>query len=280
MLKQRIITSLILTPLVIWGVFSLPALYFSLFILVVVGLSSWEWAHLAGIENSASKALYTLASLIALVLLIWYLDISTKGFYILISISILWWLYRIVCVLIYRTPEASIASQQPKGINIATALVSVVALIVPFYSIVYLRNEYNFPGYLFYLLMTIWAADVFAYFSGKYLGKHKLAPHVSPGKTWEGVFGAFVGTSLGALIGAFSFGFNFQNGMMFFALTFIVVAISIFGDLSESLYKRQNAIKDSGNLLPGHGGILDRVDSLVAAAPFYLVGLSLLGLLA
>jgi len=279
MLKQRIITSLILTPLVIWGVFSLPALYFSLFILIVVGLSSWEWGHLAGMERSTSKALYTIASLLALVLLIWALDISAKGFYILISISIVWWLYRIVCILIYKTPDTLPTQLQGNGVNVVTAMVSIVALIIPFYAIVYLRNEYNFPGYLFYMLMIIWAADVFAYFSGKYLGKHKLAPHISPGKTWEGVYGALFGTSMGSLIGAYSFGLDFQTGILFFVLTFIMVSISIFGDLSESLYKRQNAIKDSGNLLPGHGGMLDRVDSLVAAAPFYLAGLWLLGLL-
>lgn len=277
MLKQRIVTSLILTPLVIWFVFGISDLYFALFITLLVGLSSWEWGHLSGIEDSISKGFYTVVSLIVFVLLVWYFDISTKDFYILMAISIVWWLYRMVCILIYKTPENI---TQSKGLNVVTAVTSIVALIIPLYSIVYLRNEYNFQGYLFYLLMIIWSADVFAYFSGKYLGKKKLAPHVSPGKTWEGVYGAFVGTSIGSLIGIFSFGFNLQEGLMFFGLTVIVVSISIFGDLSESLYKRQNAIKDSGNLLPGHGGMLDRVDSLVAAAPFYIVGLLLLGVLA
>jgi len=279
MLKQRIITSLVLTPFVIWGVFSMPAVYFSLFILLLVGLSSWEWGHLSGIENSLFKGLYTAASLIVFVFLLWYIDITTRFFYVLLSISIAWWLYRIIRILFYRTATSTDAPLQRKGLNVATAMATIVALLIPFYSIVYLRNDYDFPGYLFYLLMTIWTADVFAYFSGKFLGKNKLAPHVSPGKTWEGVYGAFVGTSIGAIIGILSFGFNLREGVLFFVLTFIVVAISIFGDLSESLYKRQNAIKDSGNLLPGHGGILDRVDSLVAAAPFYIVGLSLLGLL-
>jgi len=279
MLKQRIITSLVLTPFVIWGVFSMPAVYFSLFILLLVGLSSWEWGHLSGIENSLFKGLYTAASLIVFVLLLWYVDITTRFFYVLLSISIAWWLYRVIRILFYRAAASIDAPLQRKGFNVATAMATIVALLIPFYSIVYLRNDYDFPGYLFYLLMTIWAADVFAYFSGKFLGKNKLAPHVSPGKTWEGVYGAFVGTSIGAIIGIFSFGFNLRESILFFVLTLIVVAISIFGDLSESLYKRQNAIKDSGNLLPGHGGILDRVDSLVAAAPFYIVGLSLLGLL-
>ena len=279
MLKQRIITSLVLTPFVVWGVFSMPAMYFSIFILLLVGLSSWEWGHLSGIENSLFKGLYTAASLIVFILLLWYLDITRPFFYVLLSISIAWWCYRIIRILIYKAPVSTNDVVKPAGLNVVTAMSTIVALLIPFYSIVYLRNDYDFPGYLFYLLMTIWAADVFAYFSGKFFGKNKLAPHVSPGKTWEGVYGAFVGTSLGAIIGIFSFGFNLRESILFFVLTLIVVSISIFGDLSESLYKRQNAIKDSGNLLPGHGGILDRVDSLVAAAPFYIVGLSLLGLL-
>ena len=278
MLKQRIITSLVLTPLVVWGIFSLPVEYFSLFILVVVGLASWEWGHLSGIQNSILKGLFTFASILVLVLLIWYLDISTQDFYVLLGISIVWWLYRIVCILKYKTPTTTGNSAINKKTNVTTVMVSLVALIIPFYSIVYLRNVYNSPEYLMYLLMIIWTADVFAYFFGKYLGKNKLAPQVSPGKTWQGVYGAFLGTTLGSVIGSYLFNFSLNESVLFLVLTLIVVAISIFGDLSESLYKRQNAIKDSGNLLPGHGGILDRVDSLVAAAPFYIVGLWLLGL--
>lgn len=276
MLKQRIITSLILTPFVIWAVFDMPNVYWSLFILFLVGLSSWEWAHLAGIGHSTLKGIYTATAIIAVVLLVWFVELSRQEFYILMYISIAWWLYRIVKVLFYRKPT------EPNSVarlNVATALSIIVALILPFYSLIYLRNDYNFPGYLFYLLMTIWTADVFAYFSGKYLGRDKLAPHVSPGKTWQGVYGALIGTLLGSIIGSFSFGFTLNQSFIFAAITFVIVVVSIFGDLSESLYKRQNSIKDSGNLLPGHGGILDRVDSLSAAAPFYIVALSMLGFL-
>jgi len=264
----------VLTPLVIWGVFSLPAFYFALFILVVVGLASWEWGHLAGLLSKGSKSFYTVASLIALVLLVWVLDISQDDFFVLLYISITWWLYRVIKILVFKG-----VSDTQHNFNIPTSLSIIVALIIPFYSIIYLRNDFGFHGYLFYLLMIIWSADVFAYFSGKYLGKNKLAPHVSPGKTWEGVYGALTGTLIGSIIGSYSFGFDFNEGLLFFALSVFVVVISIFGDLSESLYKRQNSIKDSGNLLPGHGGMLDRVDSLSAAAPFYVVGLSLLGFL-
>ncbi len=278
MLKQRIITALVLTPFVVWGVFSLPAFYFTLFVLTVVALASWEWAHLSGITNTFSKLIYAIAAVASLMLLVWYLDISHNDFYILMYISISWWLYRVVRILIFRSSVSSAVSAAGK-LSLATAVSSIVALIIPFYAIIYLRDVYSFHGYLFYLLMLIWSVDVFAYFFGKYLGKNKLAPQVSPGKTWEGVYGAMVATVFAAVIGAFSFGFTLNEGVVFFTLSLVVVVISIFGDLSESLYKRQNAVKDSGNLLPGHGGMLDRVDSLSAAAPFYVTGLSVLGFL-
>jgi len=277
MLKQRIITSLVLTPFVIWGVFSLPAVYFALFILIIVALASWEWAHLSGVVSSTSKAVYTLCVVASLMLLVWYLDINHFDFNLLLYISIFWWLYRVIRVLTFRT--SSTDESATGKLSLITALSSVVALVIPFYAIIYLRDVYSFHDYLFYLLMLIWSVDVFAYFFGKYLGKKKLAPHVSPGKTWEGVYGALLATVIAAIIGTLSFGFTLNQGFVFFGLSLVVVIISIFGDLSESLYKRQNAIKDSGNLLPGHGGMLDRVDSLSAAAPFYVIGLSLLGFL-
>ncbi|VAW99360.1 Phosphatidate cytidylyltransferase [hydrothermal vent metagenome] len=277
MLKLRIITALVLAPLVVWGVFSLPSFYFSLSVLIVVGLASWEWAHLSGITGTFSKIIYATAAVASLVLLVWYLEINHNDFYILLYISILWWLYRVVRVLVFRTPSS--ATSTAGQLSLATALSCIVALVIPFYAIIYLRDTYSFHGYLFYLVMLIWSVDVFAYFFGKYLGKNKLAPHVSPGKTWEGVYGALVATFFASVIGAFSFDFTLNEGVIFFALSFLVVVISIFGDLSESLYKRQNAVKDSGNLLPGHGGMLDRVDSLSAAAPFYVTGLSVLGFL-
>ena len=278
MLKQRIITSLVLTPFVIWGVFSLPAVYFLLFVLIIVGLASWEWAHLSGINRASSKTMYTISVVVSLLVLAWFADLTTRDFYILLYISIAWWLYRVVKILTFRAAQVPTDVATGK-LNYATALSSIVALVIPFYAILYLRDIYSFHGYLFYLLMLVWSVDVFAYFSGKYFGKNKLAPHVSPGKTWEGVYGAFVATVLAAIIGTLSFGFSLKEGLTFFGLSLIVVVISIFGDLSESLYKRQNNIKDSGHLLPGHGGMLDRVDSLSAAAPFYVTGLSLLGFL-
>ena len=278
MLKQRVITALILAPLVIWGVFSLPAFYFSLFILFIVALASWEWGHLSGISGKLPLGVYTVASLCALSLLLWFADIQQNQFYILLTISVIWWLNRVVRIINYKAKaEAAVALEQ--GINIPVAMSILVSIIIPFYSLIYLRNEYSLHGYLFYLLLLIWGADIFAYFAGKHFGKRKLAPHVSPGKTWEGAYGAMAGTLVCSVSGSYIFEFPINDAIIFFVLSLVVVVISIFGDLSESLYKRQSGVKDSGNILPGHGGILDRVDSLIAAAPFYIIGLLISGLL-
>ncbi len=280
MLKQRVLTALVLAPLIIWGVFSLPEFYFSLFMLCIVALASWEWGHLSAIQNTLLKSVYTLASISATALLVWYSNLTEQQFYILLSISIIWWLYRVFRVMTYRAAkELTPLVEVPSRFNPATALSIVVAIVIPFYGLIYLRNVYASHGYFFYLLMIIWGADIFAYFAGRSFGKKKLAPQVSPSKTWEGAYGAIAGTLLVAAIGSYLFGLAVNVTIIFFVLSVIIVVVSIFGDLSESLYKRQSGLKDSGNILPGHGGILDRIDSLIAAAPFYIVGLFLLGLL-
>jgi phosphatidate cytidylyltransferase len=132
------------------------------------------------------------------------------------------------------------------------------------------------PQLLLFLFLLVVAADVGAYFAGRRFGRNKLAPRVSPGKTWEGVLGGFVAAALLAAFGVWWFAVDAPR---FLGLCMIVVVASIIGDLTESLFKRHAGLKDSGTLLPGHGGLLDRVDSVTAAAPVFLVGLERLGLL-
>ena len=123
------------------------------------------------------------------------------------------------------------------------------------------------------LFSLVWGADSSAYFVGRRFGRYKLAPRVSPGKTWEGIGGAVLaGMLIGACAGWWC-GLEAETGALFVVLCVVTVAISIVGDLTESLIKRHGGVKDSGSLLPGHGGLLDRVDSLTAAAPVYLLGL-------
>jgi phosphatidate cytidylyltransferase len=132
------------------------------------------------------------------------------------------------------------------------------------------------PYYVIVLLMLIAVADTSAYFGGRRWGKKKLAPQVSPGKTWEGVFAAFVGVGICTTFGASLLGYTEQGwlqGLLFMMFSVVTAAFSIVGDLAESMFKRHAGVKDSGNLLPGHGGVLDRIDSVTAAAPVFVLGL-------
>ena len=134
------------------------------------------------------------------------------------------------------------------------------------------------PGYVVFLFMLVWIADSGAYFAGRRWGRTKLASHVSPGKTREGVYGALTAALGFAVIGALVLGLGVTQWPLFILICMVTVIFSIIGDLFESMLKRQRGIKDSGSLLPGHGGILDRVDSMTAAAPVFVLGLR--GLLA
>jgi phosphatidate cytidylyltransferase len=134
-----------------------------------------------------------------------------------------------------------------------------------------LRDEFG-PGYVLFLFLLIWVADIGAYFAGRRWGRRKLALAISPGKTWEGAVGAGAAALAFALAGAAALGLG-SRWPGFVAICMVTVGFSIAGDLFESMMKRQRGLKDSGSLLPGHGGVLDRVDSLTAAAPVFLLGL-------
>jgi phosphatidate cytidylyltransferase len=158
-------------------------------------------------------------------------------------------------------------------------LAGLVILLGAFMSIIGLHQSSQY-GYHFILILLaiIWIADSAAYFTGKAFGKHKLAPHISPGKTWEGIYGAVIAIVIVAVIITRMLELPFQQSVLFIGIAIITMAISVVGDLMESLFKRRAGIKDSSQLLPGHGGILDRIDSLVAAAPVFLLGLILAGI--
>lgn len=274
MLKQRIITSLIVTPLAIGAVFGLSDVFFTVFIISVLTLAAREWADMIGLNGKYMKVVYVVAVIIVLLGIQRILDHKYISFDLLIYITLIWWVLRIIRVLSYRGKEKIL-----EGIHLGRAINVIIVLIIPLLMLIYLRNNLQSPGRLLYLLMLIWAADIAAYFAGKYFGKHRLAPYVSPGKTWEGVLGALAITVPAAVIGGVSFSFSMVSIGYFWGLSLFVVMLSIFGDLSESLYKRQSAIKDSGHLLPGHGGMLDRIDSLCSAAPLYMAGMIALGLM-
>lgn len=272
MLKQRVLTALMLGSLVIWAVFALPAIPFALLLASVVSIGAWEWTRLAGIQSSLGRGYYVLV-LILTMLLLWYgMQQVSWVLPVLLSIVLCWWLLGLVWILRYVG-----AHKRRESVSISRCLAGIVVLAAPFASIVALRNSENLgPVYVMFLLLLIWVADSSAYFMGKRWGRNKLAPRISPGKTWEGVWGAILVTLLTGVIAGFLFEFPGTQILAFTSLCVVTVTFSILGDLLESMFKRDVGLKDSSHILPGHGGLLDRIDSLTAAAPVFILGLLVL----
>lgn len=273
MLKQRIITALLLAPFIIWGIFALSEPAFNIALAMVIGLAAWEWAQLAGWRSPLYRIGYTLLILILLygISLVLY---QQAYFNALFAIVLLWWLIKLIHLFSYHHRAL------PREVHTLTALLSGFPVLVgTYFALSLLRNtpEYG-PAHIIMLLLLVWGADTAAYFVGRRFGKNKLLVAVSPGKSWEGVWGALGASILLSLLGGFYFKVTDSRLPFFILVGMLTVIFSVIGDLNESYYKRRVGLKDSGKILPGHGGILDRIDSLTAAAPVYFVGLIMVGL--
>lgn len=266
MLKQRIITALILAPLALWGILALSPEAFRLALAVIAAMAGWEWARLVGLQRAAARLGYVaalLASIAALeVLLRQQRDISP-----LLYVAVLWW--GVALLMVVRYPGGSGLWRKH---SLARALAGPV-VIVPMWLALGLIHAGVGPAYVLVLMLLVWGADTGAYFAGRRWGRRKLAPRVSPGKSWEGVAGALLMT-VGVAGGAAWLLAPVRGAVPFVLLALVTVAFSIVGDLQESMFKRIVDLKDSGGLLPGHGGVLDRIDSLTAAAPIFALGVA------
>jgi phosphatidate cytidylyltransferase len=265
MLKQRIITALILAPLALWGIWALPAQGFAVAIAILFSLAAWEWSRLSGLAQVAGRGAY-----VALVIL------AMAGLYpllgegnwpqVILLLALMWWTFALMSVLGY--PQSSGLWRRSA---VARGIAGLLVMVPAWAALVLLHATFG-PGYVILLMLIIWGADSGAYFAGRAFGRHKLAPRVSPGKTWEGVAGGALLAVAVALLG--TLWLEPVGGIAAFsALVVVTVMISVLGDLMESLFKRVVDIKDSGGLLPGHGGVMDRVDSMTAAAPLFTLGL-------
>jgi phosphatidate cytidylyltransferase len=263
-LKQRIITASILAPLALWGIYSLDGFYFSLVVGMIILLGAWEWGHFV---NKTSRLFQlTFTAIIAISMIALYTERDAAIEKMVLYTALVWWLIGLVIVLSYPQSGKLITLSQ-----ITRALAGWVVLVPAWLALVLLHQQFG-PVYLIILMLLIWGADVGAYFAGSYMGKHKLAPKVSPKKTWEGVIGGML-MALVAVFLLMQF-ISLQHSVVtFLIISLLTIGISILGDLVESLFKRSIDIKDSGNILPGHGGILDRIDSLTAAAPIFYLAL-------
>ncbi|MDH4567784.1 phosphatidate cytidylyltransferase [Pseudomonas sp. BN414] len=261
MLKQRVITALVLLPIALAGFFWLDGGAFALFIGAVVSLGAWEWARLAGFASQPQRVAYGL--LVAALLYGLYLVPALAP--LVLILGVLWWGAATVFVLGY--PETS----RYWGGTSGKLLIGLLILLPAWQGLV-LFKQWPLANWLILAVMVlVWAADIGAYFSGKAFGKRKLAPQVSPGKSWEGLIGGLLASLLITAGVGFYRGWVGSELLLALAGAALVVMISVVGDLTESMFKRQSGIKDSSNLLPGHGGVLDRIDSLTAAIPLFAV---------
>ncbi len=264
MLKQRLLTALILIPLFIFLVLKLSSQAFYLFTALIVLWGAWEWSFFMGIKAFPRYLIYPL--FIILVLYVAYLFPITPILYV----TLVWWL--IAAYFVIRYPKNTVLLG--KGI-ILRGLMGLLVLVPCWLAVNTIRNYPNGISILLFLFVLIWGADSGAYFVGRKWGKHKLIPQVSPGKTWEGFLGALLTTAVIALVGLVIFKVPYPTWPVALMWALLTVLFSIMGDLFESMMKRQAGLKDSGHLLPGHGGILDRIDSLTAAAPIFALGLTI-----
>lgn len=269
MLQHRILTAAILVPLFIWGTFSLAPPYFALLLAAFVLLGAWEWSHLAELPGVTRRIIFVLG--VALVLIAaWFVVRRPEWLQLLLAATGIWWLGITFWIASGRMRERS-AVQWSLRFRVTAGFVS---LIPAWAAIVFVHFHPSYgPRMVFLLFAIVWGADSGAYLFGRLWGRRRLAPMISPGKTWEGVAGGLLVAGLLALVGGWYWEQELGKIGLFLILAIIVAGFSVIGDLFESALKRQANVKDSGHWLPGHGGVLDRVDSLTAAAPWFALGL-------
>jgi len=277
MLKQRVLTAIVLASLIIALVLLTSTPVFAILLAVIFLAGMWEWTRMSGMRNRPIRALL-LAGYAILFALCWPLCHSIWWWLVPLA-GVIWWLFAFLWL-----RHISFAAS-PTPAHTTMKLLAGVLIVVPAWSAVVALHERplihappHAAWWVIFFAMIVAAADIGAYFAGNRFGGRKLAPSISPGKTWAGVYGALVCAALVGLAGAgIAHALGWQLlGMIVLAL--IVVVFSIVGDLFESLIKRHAGVKDSGAMFPGHGGVFDRMDSIVAALPVFVLGKTLLGL--
>ena len=269
-LMQRLLTAVVLIPVVVWVVLYAAETTFLTVLSGIIFIAAYEWAMLSGVKGRPQKLM---VAFFVLVFANGLLGLDAQLLTYLMLLSLVFWL--LVIMFIILMPEYLLNMQRQP---LVTMLLLVgVLLSLTYLAMFQLRHAFSQGAdLLMYLLLLIWIADSGAYFAGRALGMHKLSAIISPGKSIEGVAGGLLSCLLFAVFVAGYF--EVSNAAGFICLSLLVVIVSVYGDLFESLLKRRANVKDSGNILPGHGGVLDRIDSLIAAAPVFCASLLLLGM--
>lgn len=265
MLKARILTACVLIPAVFWCLFFASPFVFLIATVTVLMIGAWEWSRLMGLTHLGARLLYFYMICIFQVaaLLVYPLWV--------LSASVLWWVIALMLIIQYP---------QYKRWNtvLMRGLMGIVVLVPCVVALNVIRSWEYGNQVLLFLLLLIWIADIAAFFVGRRFGVTKLAPNVSPGKSVQGLWGALCATFLFSSLVIYFYDdhINYLNILIFIGLSLLCVLFSVVGDLFESMIKREAGVKDSGTLLPGHGGVLDRIDSLTAAAPFFAASILLI----
>ena len=263
-IKKRVITAIVLVAILLAVVLFLPPRATLVALTFVVLAGAWEWSAFLRVPSTLVRVLYVLV-IGVLMWMSWSFTNTPYGRDIILRVALVWWIVALGWVMF-----------APRLVSTwAAALAGVLALVPAWVALNRLRLDFDRGAeWVLFALILVWVADIGAFFVGRRFGRTRLAPNVSPGKTWEGVVGGALASALVAVLG--SGWFNIPL-LQFVPLCLAVVAFSIVGDLTESLLKRFAGVKDSGSLFPGHGGVMDRIDSVTAAAPILFFGLILFG---
>ena len=268
---RRVLTALVLIPLVVLATLGLPTPWFALLMGLLALLGAWEWAGLGGWVRPAERLGYCLG--VALVLVgIHALLAAPSGVWLVLGAALVWWLVALAWVVRLQQGMAVPALDAAP----VRLLAGWMVLGPTWGALTELHGAGGAgPALVLFLLVLVWCADSAAFFVGRRYGRRRLASRVSPGKSVEGVLGAMLAGAL--LAGAAAPLGGVPAPLPFVALSVLTVITSVLGDLTESAFKRRAGVKDSGSLIPGHGGVLDRIDSLTAAAPLFVLGYHWLG---
>lgn len=278
MTRIRTLAALVMAPVAIAAILLLPTGWMMVLAAVVLLLALWEWLELAGVDDSVARFALLAAHLAVMVGLVWASrsgsSFSLVLFLLASAAGVAWWLVSLLWL------RHSGFARDPGGYSRMLKLAAGALATIPAWTAVgYIHaGQPHGDRWLLVALFVVWGADTGAYFTGRKLGRHKLAPRVSPNKTIEGLLGGLVvGVGVG-LLAALSTGIPVARLPGLAVVCLVAALFSVIGDLVESLLKRQAGVKDSGRLIPGHGGVLDRVDGVLAALPAFALGKAVLGL--
>jgi phosphatidate cytidylyltransferase len=269
-LKQRVVTALVLAPLAIIGVLYLSTPWLALGLGVVCLLGVLEWTRLIGLRGALAPAALVAAAAAAMAA-IWFTR-EQQSLRWATWVGVAWWPLAALWLRNYAFCEAPLPRHH------ATKALAGLLVVVPAWAAAVALHGHadHGHGWLLFVVLLVWCADVCAYFAGRRYGRARLAPRISPGKTLAGVYGALLGSIACTVAGGAVLGVRGGALAALVALALVTVGVSIIGDLYESLIKRHSQVKDSGTLFPGHGGVFDRFDSLFAALPVFAAGKLLL----